>query len=265
MPSCASGPPRVTRLSVTPVKGFGLDHPHEVGLDASGAVGDRDFFLAACDGDKLVSVTKTGAWLGLRAAWDRAGGRLTIRDEDGRRWEAAVEPGEPVVSDHFGLREIAGRVVEGPWTEMLSERSGRTVRLVLADAPGAASDVHPVTLLGDASVDDLARRAGLAEVDPRRFRMLLGIGACPAHAEDGWEGARVAVGGAVLEIGGPVPRCAATTRHPDEGHRDEPIVRHLRRYRGVQPNELGRGVNFGVYARVLEPGPVRVGDELRFC
>lgn len=265
MDHIASGAPRLTRLSVTPVKGFGLHHPQEIELDVSGAIGDRDFFLVAEDGDKLVSVTKTGAWLGLRARWDRRAGRLAIHDEQGRRWEGPVEPGGRVVSDYFGLRDVSGRVVEGPWTAMLCERAGRAVRLVLADAPGAGSDVHPVTLLGDASVDHLARQAGLDDVDPRRFRMLLGVGGCPVHAEDGWQGARVAVGDAVLEVGGPVPRCAATTRHPDEGHRDVPIVRHLKEYRGLRPNELGRGVNFGVYARVLEPGRVRVGDELRFC
>jgi MOSC domain-containing protein YiiM len=36
----------------------------------------------------------------------------------------------------------------------------------------------------------------------------------------------------------------------------------IRSYRGVQVNESGRGVNFGVYADVLREGVVRVGDPL---
>jgi MOSC domain-containing protein YiiM len=37
----------------------------------------------------------------------------------------------------------------------------------------------------------------------------------------------------------------------------------IRSYRGVQVNESGRGVNFGVYAEVVAEGVVRVGDPLR--
>jgi MOSC domain-containing protein YiiM len=37
----------------------------------------------------------------------------------------------------------------------------------------------------------------------------------------------------------------------------------IRSYRGVQANEFGRGVNFGVYAGVVAEGVVRVGDPLR--
>jgi MOSC domain-containing protein YiiM len=36
----------------------------------------------------------------------------------------------------------------------------------------------------------------------------------------------------------------------------------IRSYRGVQANEFGRGVNFGVYAEVVTEGIVRVGDAL---
>jgi MOSC domain-containing protein YiiM len=37
----------------------------------------------------------------------------------------------------------------------------------------------------------------------------------------------------------------------------------IRSYRGVQANEFGRGVNFGVYAEVVTEGTVRIGDPLR--
>jgi MOSC domain-containing protein YiiM len=36
----------------------------------------------------------------------------------------------------------------------------------------------------------------------------------------------------------------------------------IKSYRGVQVNEFGRGVNFGVYADVVAEGLVRVGDPL---
>jgi MOSC domain-containing protein YiiM len=36
----------------------------------------------------------------------------------------------------------------------------------------------------------------------------------------------------------------------------------IKAYRGMQESEFGQGVNFGVYADVLEVGKVNVGDRL---
>ncbi|MEV4420609.1 MOSC domain-containing protein [Patulibacter sp. NPDC049589] len=256
--------PFVSRLSVTAIKGFALEHPDKVELAVHGAVGDRDFVVVDAE-DRLVSITKTGAWVGLRATYDREADRLGVRDADGGVWEGQVAFGAPVDVDMFGLRRSPGRVVEGPWSALLSDRAGRAVRLVRTDGPGDGSDVHPVTFLGDATVDHLAREAGLATVDARRFRMLFAIGGSPAHAEDGWEGRRVRVGDAVVEVGGPVPRCAGVTRHPDGGDRDVPVVRMIKAYRGLQDTELGPGVALGVYGRVIRPGRVRVGDAVELA
>jgi uncharacterized protein YcbX len=167
-----------------------------------------------------------------------------------------------VVAEFYGSRKVAGTVVEGPWNAVLSEAAGEPVRLVRASDPAAGHDRHPVTLLGEESVAELARRSGAGSVDARRFRMLITFSGLSPHVEDGWQGRTIEVGEAVLRGGGPVPRCAATTRDPDRGTRDLPTVRMIRSYRGVQANESGRGVNFGVYADVVREGIVRVGDPL---
>lgn len=138
-----------------------------------------------------------------------------------------------------------------------------TLQLARAEEPGAGSDIHPVTLLSQASVAELERRSQGTEIDPSRVRMLIEFTGTRPHIEDTWTGTRVAVGAAVLRIGGPVPRCAAITRNPKSGDRDLPIMKMIRSYRGIQENELGRGVHFGVYADVLKGGKVRVGDVLR--
>ena len=109
---------------------------------------------------------------------------------------------------------------------------------------------------------ELARRSGASSVGARRFRMLIGFSGLSAHVEDCWQGQTIEIGEAVVRVGGPVPRCAATTRDPDRGARDLPTVRMIKSYRGVQVNEFGRGVNFGVYAGVVAEGVVRVGDTL---
>ena len=71
---------------------------------------------------------------------------------------------------------------------------------------------------------------------------------------------RLAVGGAVVEVGGPVIRCAVTTRDPDTGERDLDTLRLIAEYRGR--GEEGE-ILFARYARVVEPGRVGAGDSVR--
>jgi uncharacterized protein len=256
-----TGGSRVTGLSTTPVKGLALHHPDAILLLRTGAAGDREFFLI--DGrDRLVSLSKTGRLVRFRAAHDTKSGRITLRSADGEVCDGAARRGAPVIADFYGERKVAGTVVEGPWNTVLSEAAGKPVRLVRADDPGAAHDEYPVTLLGEESVAELARQSGAGSVDARRFRMLISFSGLPAHAEDRWQGRTIEIGEALLRAGGPVPRCAATTRDPDRGARDLPMLRMIKSYRGVQANEFGRGVNFGIYADVLREGVVRVGHTL---
>jgi uncharacterized protein YcbX len=87
--------------------------------------------------------------------------------------------------------------------------------------------------------------------------MLIDLAGCSPHEEDTWAGRRLRIGEALLEVGGPVARCATTTRDPSTGTRDFDTLREIAAYRGRRD---GHDIDFGVYARVLEPGRVRVGD-----
>jgi hypothetical protein len=162
----------------------------------------------------------------------------------------------------WGLRTIVADVVAGPqWSTFFSDLLGKRVRLV--QARQSAYDVHPATILGSSSVAELARRSGLASVDPRRFRMLIEFSGGTPHLEDSWGGTLLRIGGAVLRGGGPVKRCAATTRDPASGAVDLQTLRLITAYRGRRESELGVGATFGLYCEVLEPGTVAVGDCLR--
>jgi len=257
MTACA----RVSRLSTTPVKGLALHHPDAILLLRTGVAGDREFFVI--DGrDRLISVWKTGRLVPFRAAHDPRSSRITLSSAEGQVCDGPARLGAPVIADFYGSRKVAGTVMEGPWNAVLSDAAGEPVRLVRASDPGAGHDEYPVTLLGEESIAELARRSGAGSVDARRFRMLITFSGLSAHAEDRWQGQTIEIGEALIRVGGPVPRCAATTRHPDHGARDLPAVRMIKSYRGVQANEFGRGINFGVYAEVVTEGVVRVGDPL---
>ena len=253
--------PRVTVLSTTPVKGFGLHHPDAVALDANGAVGDRDFFLI--DGERrLFSITRTGVFASWVATFDPETDVLTLTHTDGRVLEDKTATGEQVVGHFDEGRDVSGYLVEGSWTNWLSELAGRPVSLVRAADPGYAFDVHPVTVVSDASVSDLGKQAPTGSIDSRRFRMLMEITGVEPYEEDSWDSRTARVGTATLRMRGPVPRCNATTRDPDSGDRNLKTLALITERRGMLANAEGEGLNLGVYADVVEPGVVSVGDEL---
>ena len=251
---------RVTLLSTTPVKGLALHHPDSIRVDETGAVGDRLFYLAD-DRPSLVSVSRTGALMGISATYDAASNRLTLREGQQVLADAEVELGDEIDADFFGFRTAPGRVVEGPFSATLSEYAGRPLQLVRATDALRAHDVEPLSLLGQGSIDALSRQAGVP-VDSRRFRMLIEFDGGEAHVEDTWAGRRIQIGDATLIGGDPVQRCAGTTRHPDTGVIDLKTLGLIGEYRGRADSVFGMGFNFGVYARCIVPGEIRVGDDV---
>lgn len=249
----------VSLLSVTPVKSLAVHHPDHIELSVDGVVGDRAFFLVD-DGGDLVSCTHLGDLLRYRAEFDAASGVLDVRGPYGAVHSAVVELGTTVSTDFYGLRTVSGHVVEG-WGEVFSAIAGRPVRLVKGSSGGF--DVGGVTLIGATTLRELGSRNQAEPVDSRRFRMNIEISEGEALEEDTWEDRSLRVGSATVTAGGPVKRCAATTRNPDTGDVDLRTLQMIRTFRGRQETEqFGAGFYLGVYAEVLIPGRVTVGDEV---
>lgn len=247
----------VSLLSITPVKALGLSHPREVTLESFGVAEDRRFYLVDDEG-RLATGRRYGPLVRVRARYDDAAAVLTLDFPDGTHVQETVITGEDVTTDFFGGRTVTGRVVHGPWGPALSAYADASLRLVRTIGPGEGWDACPVTLLGDASVEELARRSGHAgPLDPRRFRMLVMVSGGEPHAEDRWVGQAVRIGSALVRVGGPVPRCVITTQDPATGLKDFDTLTHIRGYRGMGDEGA---IDFGVYAEVERPGTVRVGD-----
>ncbi len=250
----------VAWISIAPVKGLALVQPEQIELERFGVRDDRRFYLVNEEG-RLVNGKRLGRLVGVVPAYDEQAGTLSLRLPDGSVVGGVIALGEPVTTSFYG-RPVPGREVEGPWSRALSEWAGSPLRLIAPDEPGVGVDRGrrgAATLLSVAALDELARAAGAAgPVDGRRFRMLLGVGGVEAHAEDGWLGRRVRVGEAVVVPRGNVGRCAVTTQDPDTGVRDLDTLGALERYRGQL--ESTEPLPFGVWAEVVEPGRVRLGD-----
>ena len=249
---------RVARISLSPVKGFRLSHPEEVELGLDGVAENRRFFLVGAEGQRLRSSVTPWPVL-VRAEYDAGAGRLRMEFTGGVEVEGDADALADPIHSTSGTIDVTGRVVQGPWEAPLAELAGHPVRLVRAERVGAGLN-EPVTLVSDGSLARLAEEAGRDGVDARRFRMLFELTGCEAHEEDSWDGRLFSIGSAVVRVGGPVDRCAVTTRDPDTGERDLDTLRLIKRYRGQR--ESDGAVLFGVYARVEQPGRVRLGDPI---
>jgi uncharacterized protein YcbX len=179
----------------------------------------------------------------LRTRYDDASRTLAI-DYDGReaaRGDLSMPAGRAAVEAFFA--GFSASELRGP-PKLLHARDH------------SFSDVAAkvVSIINLASIADLETHAG-AQADPLRFRANLYVGGWPAWRELDMVGQTIAVGADVqLKIVKRIVRCAATDVDPATGMRDLQIPDTLRRAFGH--------ADCGVYAKVIAPGEIAVGDAL---
>ena len=251
---------RVAAINVAPVKALGLVHPDEIHLGDRGVAGDRRFWLVD-EERRLFNNKRCGPLVRVRPEWDEATAVLALAFPDGNRLEGLVEvEPEPFEVELYGYPLGSHRVL-GPWAEALSEFAGQQLTLLRADE-GAPDRLYAggASIVSRASLAWVAQEGGESEpLDGRRFRMLLELDGLDAHEEDTWIGREVRAGDALLKVNGDVGRCAVTTHDPDTGVPDFDTLKVLAAYRREGVKEP---LPLGVYASVVEPGRVRVGDVL---
>ena len=141
------------------------------------------------------------------------------------------------------FRNLAQDVDPAAWAGERIERG-----VPLWDSPHAV-----LSLVNLESVADLAAVVN-AEVDHRRFRANLYLAGLPAWVELELVGHILRLGTTLLQIVEPIQRCRATSVDPERAIRDLPVPALLA---GIYGH-----LHCGVYARVLTPGTVTVGDQL---
>jgi uncharacterized protein YcbX len=252
----------VAHLYSTATKGFAVREVERIEVTASGIAGNRDFFLVDID-ERLYSVPKDPIFLDYWTAYDPVANTFRVGRRTAVHCEGEVRPTGPVRPFQFDERKVDGRWAAGPWDAWFSELAGRNVRLARCVESGAGGDVHPVTVVSSASIRSLGYEADGRPMDGRRFRlnMTLDLGEDP-YREDSWADHVLTVGGCALRLLSGVPRCVAVEHRPYDGDRALQVQRRIREVRGATPSESGPAVLFGMYADVVSPGPVRVGDRV---
>jgi MOSC domain-containing protein len=154
------------------------------------------------------------------------------------------------------LRNMFGRTEDEP----LPDLSGLPLEMLaeFESPPGTYYDVYPLHLLTTASLRSLESLTPGSRADVRRFRPSVLVAAPDdpdnPFPEEAWVGRKVALGEAVLEIVGACPRCVMITHRVDDLPTDRALLRTVIRHAHQ---------NLGVYATVVTPGEMTVGDEVQ--
>jgi uncharacterized protein YcbX len=229
---------RVAALRRYPVKSLAGELLDELELDERGVTGDRLWALVGPDG-------------GL------ASGKATRRFRRVRglmRHRARLEDGEPVVTLADGRSARAGE----PAMAALVEELAGPGWVLARERATPHHDAAPIHIATTSTLAALSERVG-KPVDPERLRpnILVDTGIEPGFVEDEWVGRTLEIGDTLLLVGERTERCV--------------MVDHVRAGMAALPPSAGvlkaagrlNHACAGVYADVLRPGRLRVGDAVR--
>lgn len=190
---------------------------------------DRDFYRRAAPGSALLGrLGKSKRFVrGVQAF-------MKVARLDGElREDFSREEGEPLPD----LSDLPPEVLE------------------FTSPPGTFFDAFPIHVLTTASLDAMKQLHPDGEWDRRRFRpnLLIDSGDAEGQIDAGWSGRTLRVGNLQIRCTVPTMRCGMTMHAQDALPRDPQVLRTIVR----EADQC-----LGIYANVLEPATVNLGDEV---
>ncbi|MFN7900696.1 MAG: MOSC domain-containing protein [Synechococcaceae cyanobacterium] len=263
-----------------PLKSMLGERLERLEVDRRGVVGDRGYALWDGAGKRVASAKNPRLWAELLAysarylAEPRSGEPLppllVEGPFDGPEAEASgLRSDDPALVEHFSQR--LGRAVtlldQAPAQASLDQywppvegRDFQNITNELVLHSGTFFDSCSVHALSTATLAELRRLAPGLDFAVERFRPNLLIepsGVVGGFVEEGWEGGLLGIGESLrLRVDSGCPRCVVTTLAQGELKEDLEILRACARYNRVTA---------GLRLSVLKPGPLAVGDPVRWC
>ncbi len=258
----------LTGLLRYPVKSARAEHLDTVVVEPAGLHADRTWACLDETDDTVCSAKHPRKWGRLlHVAASATSDDVTVRVA-GKTYRAGTEQADAALSAHLGSPVRLSRTVpadaklhrllpEGLVPDWMTGRAGDELITEIGGAKpgGRFVDFGAIHLVTTGALKALAERLGRRDVPPERFRPNLIVDA----AEDPEPGNELHAGEVTLRVLFPTPRCAIPGLAYDDRDLQQTLARH---YRRDLPG-LGRASCFGVYAEVLTPGRLHLGQNVR--
>ena len=160
-------------------------------------------------------------------------------------------PPPPGTDMEAAMREVFARTADEPLPDLSLFPE---ILVAYESPPGTYFDAYPLLILSESALASMQNYSSGSHYDVRRFRPNLVIDLDDyGFPEDQWAQREATLGSARLKLEMACPRCVMTTHGFKDLPKDPNIMREL-----VQNNNG----NLGLYASILEPGTISVGDTL---
>jgi hypothetical protein len=268
----------VALLRRYPVKSLLGENLGACDVTGRGLAGDRVLALVHRETGKVASAKNPRQWRDLLRLAAASGPDVKIAFPDGTAM-ASTDPGI-----HAALSEFLGHPVTLTATPPLEATLDRAdpeqvlrdgieapVLVEIGHLGGAAPqgtffDFAPLHLLTTSTLDRIAELSPRGSVELERYRPNIVIRtAAPGFAENDWTGRDMRIGSELtIRIVCRTPRCAIPTLEHGDLPRDVAALRVPAAHNRVSPlDDWSPQPCAGVYAQVLRPGRVEVGDVAR--
>ena len=241
-----------------------------------GLAGDRMLAVVHRGTGKVASAKNPRLWRGLlKLAATASGLPMKITLPDG----AAIARSDP------GIDAVLSRLLGQPVTLTATPPHGAVLdradpeevlrdgldaqarieagRLGAASPEGTFFDFAPLHLITTSTLERIAGLSPRGIVEPERYRPNIVIRTtAPGFAENDWAGCDLRIGSdLIIRVIARTSRCAIPTLEHGDLPRDIAALRVLAGHNRIKPrNDLGPQPCAGVYAQVLRPGRIRLGD-----
>lgn len=259
---------QVREIFVHPVKGLTAERRQRVQLAKDfGIVGDRAFALMFVDAGDPQPQTP---WLpkkhfAVQNDWGKLAA-LECRYDSDRHILEVCQNGEVAICESVNTTSGRDRLSQffSQYLQTLTPSpaarhpQATTVQLVgtsTGETRYPDRDKGQISLVSQATLDNIASQMEVPKVDARRFRPNVVVEGIDAWEEFDWVGRHLQLGTVTVEVTARISRCLNIEVNPQTGDRDLPLLKGLSEHFGH--------VHTGVIARVLEEGWVETGDRLQ--
>jgi uncharacterized protein YcbX len=246
-----------------------------------GLVGDRALAIVHGESGKVASAKNPRLWRNLLKLAAVSGPEATITFPGGTVL-ASGDPGIDAALSRFLGRPVTLAAAPAPGAtldradpdEVLRDGIDAPVRLDVIDELGRAApegtffDFAPLHLITTSTLDRIAELSPRGSVELERYRPNLVIrSAAAGFTENDWPGRELLIGpGLAVRVIARTPRCAIPTLEHGDLPRDTGALRVPAAHNRITAMaDLAPQPCAGVYAQVIRPGRVELGDEVRLA